>query len=297
MDRVEHDLARTLRTADAFGRRFAGPPRVVWIVLLAVGSALLGVGGAIAAEESRSAREAALIIRRAEVRLASVARRASLSKERLARVERLFRAGVISAHDLTQARAAAEEGAFVRSRLVLELEEVRASKRPHQEDLSAPLVDGRDFVAERLDLDLAEAEKRLVRADESVRAVRRRYEVGATSQTEVAAAELRVGLTRVAVAAIKARIRLRQRFAARSESAERIDLLGMREDAEAARDLGELRLAAARTALTFVERAYAAGLIGPDEVERRKTQVEAAQQEIDLAHVDLKIIALALEKR
>ena len=59
------------------------------------------------------------------------------------------------------------------------IEEITATSQPPRDELSAPLVGGRDFVKDRIMLDLAAAQERLTTAEKVYSETERRARVGA----------------------------------------------------------------------------------------------------------------------
>src|SRR5688500_7516131 len=113
------------------------------------------------------------------------ARRGRGGTSRRARAARSRRAGRWT----LRALAGASRGTRA-ARAQLNSEEIEASSQPPRDDLNAPLVGGRDFVTERIRLDLANAQHWLVVAERALATADRRVRVGAVSDLARAEAQL-----------------------------------------------------------------------------------------------------------
>jgi outer membrane protein TolC len=132
-----------------------------------------------------------LVAQQAELRIAQM--RLEVASAALADARQRYDLGVAG----REALAAAEmEVALMQAklrRIAINIEEVEASGIPPLDDISAPLVDDRDFVTERLRLDLVKAQQRLVAAEQTFGEVERRHRLG-SGVSSVALAEADVAL-------------------------------------------------------------------------------------------------------
>ncbi|MCK7468611.1 MAG: hypothetical protein MZU91_11230 [Desulfosudis oleivorans] len=102
-----------------------------------------------------------------------------LKKDRAAQAEGRYSLGLVGEDEALVAKLGAERAAADREMSVLDLEEAKASGEAPRNELYAPLVDGRDFVGERLGI-----EKKVLQADLDLRrartepALRHRVELG-----------------------------------------------------------------------------------------------------------------------
>ena len=75
-----------------------------------------------------------------------------IARNQLEEVERMHEVGVVEEQALLESRVQARQAEAEYMKLSLDVEEIRVSGKEPQNEMSAPLVDGRDFVAERLGL-------------------------------------------------------------------------------------------------------------------------------------------------
>ena len=120
--------------------------------------------------------------------------RIQLAVEELARVE--VRVGIGTAPPLAreQPRLFVAESEVQVRRMELELEEINLSGRESRDDVSAPLVSGRDFVSERLGLEMQIERQRLEMVVAELQAQARRVEVGTMTPFELNGLQLAVGV-------------------------------------------------------------------------------------------------------
>jgi hypothetical protein len=140
------------------GSRWVRTPVLVAVLMAA--SAGLGAAGVSVAERVQVERARYLVVERARLRTAISLERIKLIKREFKRVQVLTQQGMISGEALERTRTAALLARFDALRAVRRLEEARASGREPKTDLDAPLVDGRDYVAEQVAIDLLESRAR-----------------------------------------------------------------------------------------------------------------------------------------
>lgn len=111
--------------------------------------------------------------------MALAATRLELAQAQHTDVTNKIKVGVLAASALSAAQAELRtmEAAAMRARL--NVEEIKATAIPPRDDLNAPLVGGRDFVSQRIQLDLAVAQGRLTATEKALAEADRRERVGA----------------------------------------------------------------------------------------------------------------------
>jgi len=127
------------------------------MIALIMVSALFGAGGVVVKDQVQEARQQEILL--AEV--AGNQRIAEMEMDLLAQqyreVEEQYQAGLVREDALLSARLGMVQAELRLTRLRLDEEEIRSTGREPQDRLSAPLVDGRDLVTERLELDVTGA--------------------------------------------------------------------------------------------------------------------------------------------
>jgi outer membrane protein TolC len=97
-------------------------------------------------------------------------------------------------------------------RVKLNVEEVRRSGQPAQDEVTSPLVDGRDFVAERLQLDQKRVAMVAESATAAVKALKARQAVGLSDELELIEVEAEAAEALSDLRVVQERLALRKRF-------------------------------------------------------------------------------------
>ncbi|MEX2284431.1 MAG: hypothetical protein WEE89_18220, partial [Gemmatimonadota bacterium] len=168
------------------------------------------------------------------------------------------------------------------ARAQLNIEEIRATSQPPRDELSAPLVTSRDFVSDRIMLDLAGAQERMTAAERALAEVNRRVTIGTVTETERAEAEIELARARAVLAILMERRSLRREFVEKGTAAEslalRFELAQLRTDLEVAQE--SLRLARVRF----------------EAVTKQSSVGTATRLELMRAEVELRVRELELEQ-
>ena len=109
-----------------------------------------------------------------------------------------------------------------RQRMKLDTEEIQSGSASPRDDLGAPLVGGRDFVKERIQLDLADAQQRLTAAEASLSEAERQVRLGVAPMLTQTEGELELTRARGAMVVDAKRLALRQEFLAKRTAAEQL---------------------------------------------------------------------------
>ncbi|MBK6495428.1 MAG: hypothetical protein IPG05_10040 [Gemmatimonadetes bacterium] len=153
---LEEAVLRAYREADAIpviprapSTRWRDWGRIAAVLLL---GAALGIGGQFASAQVRDAKTRSEIERSVMAERELQSFRLELAKQEVKRIDAAVRLGGMPARALMEATREQRVGESAVQRLDLDLAEVRLSNAPPRNELSAPLVGGRDFVLERLRL-------------------------------------------------------------------------------------------------------------------------------------------------
>jgi hypothetical protein len=289
------NLEWQIRTAHQRGNRFSEPTEfknggIMKISVLVLASALVGAGGVVVKDGVQGLRAQEVLLTQVEGDLRMAGLRLQIARNQLEEVERMHQVGAIQEQALLESRVHARQAEAEYMKLSLDQEEVRSSGKGPQNELSAPLVDGRDFVAERLVLDEMVAAERLTAA----RAQFRRYQdlvaVGVIRSEELSEPRLALREAESQLTGIGEKISLRSRFldgemapedAMReyeiSETQTRVDLLRQAYEAAVAQYRG-------------VEERVDLGMIHESELLKARLQLMQAESQLEL--MELKLVAL-----
>ncbi len=208
---VKTSLQRTNRFSQPVRQKGAGRAGTIVLVFL---SAFIGAGAVLASEQVQQSRAKEILLLRiqGQQRIAALQREMALAN--FQDVEERYDNGLVQEEDLVIARLPLQEAEGHIQALHLNEEEIRASGEAPNDEITAPLVDGRDFVTERLRLDLEKAMGRLSLFENRLGWAMDAMESGrlAPESDHVRQAEASVVFSEADVAGIQEKMALRQRF-------------------------------------------------------------------------------------
>lgn len=269
---LEGELTRAYRRTRSL-RRYRGI--AVVLAALAVGTSV-----GLASAQIRDGAQRDSILQAARAELALVAMRRELARAQLADIDAKVRAGALSGAALHRARSEVTRMDAMTARAKLNVDEVEATARPPRDDLAAPLVDDKDFVARRMDMELMSAMGRLSEAEALLAEIDRRIRVGAETESARLDADLELTSARAAANLLMQRRALRQEYLAGKLAAaqlpDRVQDAQLRHDVMVAQE--GLRVARARLSLVTRQREIGQA----SELDRLKAEVELRERELEV---------------
>jgi hypothetical protein len=194
---LEREVLRTYRAESpsvAVPSEPRGRGREYWRVAAALILGLaLGAGVPLASAQVQGARTRTELERSIQVDREIHVLRLQLAQHEHERARQAFAAGALSEQSLLMAAAELREKEAALTKLDLDLAEVRLTSAAPRDELWAPLVGGRDFVKQRLQLLATSAQHRLNAAEAHLDAAKRNLEVGTEHLANVLATQLQVG--------------------------------------------------------------------------------------------------------
>lgn len=172
----------------------------------------------------------------------------------------------------------------------LQLEEIRLSGREPREELSAPKVSGRDFVTERLRIDLSVPEKTLEVGKKVAQDVAVRVEIGTQAPTDLEQARTFVLGVESSISALQRKLDIRQQFLSGKMDATETEL--RRLEADALHQMTSLapQIALAAKEETRLSQRAKVGLAQPVEVIEAKLHRMELETALSKAELDLALI-------
>lgn len=257
------------------------------IGVLVLASALVGAGGVVVKDGVQEARAQEILGARisAEVRIAEL--EAEFVQNRLLEVERQFEEGLVTEDAVQSARMALIEAEENLNRLLLNLEEVRSSGEEPRDEMSAPLMDGRDFVTERLAAEetIAVAWAELVL--QQLERVRDLHEAGVIEDADLTEGLLALEEADAKVTSIRSRMGFRRRFLDGAITAQEADLALERAEIEAETALLQSNLDAAMARYAEMEERVQVGAIHQSQLERARLELVRLETELEFLQVKL----------
>ena len=248
-----------------------------------VASLAVGATAGLAPAQIRQDAQRDSLLQSATADMALAATRLELARAQHTDVSNKVKVGVLGASSLSAAEAELRtmEAAAMRARL--NVEEIRAAAIPPRDDLNAPLVGARDFVSERIQLDLAVAQWRLTATEEALAETDRRLRVGAGSELARLDAELELVRKRAALGVAAERRKLRKEFVERETPAEQLTSRLQHQQLRFDAMVSETAVKVARQRLDLMTKQRAVGVVG--EVEQLKAELELKERELELASI------------
>lgn len=204
-DYLEGEISREFRHRRSFARlRFAA---------IALATLVAGTTAGMASAQIRQGAQRDSLLEAAQSELWLTGMRLELAKKMLERATSSVRAGVAGPSAVSEAESEMRQMEALAARATLNVDEVRASALPPRDDLNAPLVGRRDFVSERIQIDLFMAQQRLTAAEQALAERERQARaLGTVSEFPVLEAGLKVTRERAALGTLAERRKLRKEF-------------------------------------------------------------------------------------
>lgn len=289
VDRLEWQLASEFRRKDRL-KPAAGKvavPRYVVALSLTAGVLLMGVAATKAADLIKDSWRKKIEVARLETEVKIKRAFLELKKETADEAEKRFSLGLFSEDTVLTAKQVVERSAYDLEKTVLELEEVKASGEAPRDELYAPLVGGRDFVVERLEIG-----RRMLHVDLDLRQqiLRQRVDAAVLPKSALDAFQATLDVQDAAIADIENRLTLRKKFLTGEISAAELEVQTRMSAAE--KDLREAQSAieTMRPRLEDLRAKEAAGLVTSDEVKVIQLLLDSAQAKADLALEEIEIL-------
>jgi hypothetical protein len=251
---------------------------------------ILGAGSGFASAQVRDARQRSELEQTIAARRAMVSLRLDLAKQEHDRARQRFSTGVASADEVRGAEAVVRSFEANLARLALDMAEVRATAAAPRDELWAPLVEGRDYVKERLTVDAGLLQQRLEASTRRMEETRRRVRAGVASENDLLTAEADHAAVEQEMSLLAQKLALRGEFHDRAldeaTMTHRVQLLELSSEVRGLQR--ELQLAERRA-----ERAKAmAGAGAASDLEAKRAEVEVLERRIELQRLTQRLRAL-----
>jgi len=186
----------------------------VFVALVALVAVSMGIGGAAvaAAFQAKSNERRDLLATGFAQRVDLARQRVALAREAMQAAEQRVEVGLGLKTAVAEASAKVAEAEAQLASLELQLQEVRLTGQEPLDEIAAPLVSGRDFVGQRLQVELAAPRAALELEQLRLRDLRVRVEIGTVNPVELDVARSRVAEVEAAVEGLGRKIEIRRRF-------------------------------------------------------------------------------------
>ncbi len=294
VDRLEWQISSELRRRHRSGTATWLPSSplkaaaaIVLVVLVSMAAGGAAVGAAVQAQNNE---RRDMLTSGYERRLDLARARLANARARLTAVQRDVAVGAQPAIRLDEARLDVADSEYEVQIIDLQLQEVRLTSHEPLDDLTAPLVSGRDFVLERLHASLLRPQDGLTFARTSAQAVRRRMDVGLATATDLAEADARVLEIQATVASIQRKLEIRRQFIGGKITAVQADLRLIEAEADQRVKAIEPRLALARKQVADAERRFQVGVATHVDLAEARLRLSTLEADLAKAQLDLALI-------
>lgn len=295
VDSLEGQLGRELRRNSRSATRSG--IRALKMAGLMIGSVTLGAAAMGAAQQIQNSWRRELLEARLEVQLQMAQQRLNAQREGLETTRQQVELGVRNELDLVHFELQIAQSETDLHLRVLDLDEVQQSGREPLDDLSAPRVDGRDFVSERLRLRMDLASRHLDVVMREAGRTRDQVTLGIIGEQEAEARDLATREAELQLDALRRQLDLRSEFLDSDLSAVEAELKTLEVEARNRVVLLDQQLRFVRGELDRYQAAIAAGTVHPITAANMRTQVVEIEAQLQLAQQELMIVQRELERR
>ena len=301
VNQLEHHLRADLRRRNLAASARTWMPRsrnavALAIAAVAIASMALGGGVVAVAYEARLSEQRDLLVGNFEQRAILAKQRLALVTQQLVDMEQRVSVGLEPPESVREVRVKVREAEADLKSIELDLGEIRATGREPMHALSAPLISGRDFVSERLRVEMSVPAAALELGKMRAEAVRSRFEVGLANATDVDAAETRTIELESVVEAFQRKMGIRQTFLKGGVPAAVADLRGLEAETDLRRTALARRIDFARRQVSDLRSRIEIGTANPLNLAEAELRMQELQLAMSRAEYDLLLIRKQLGK-
>jgi hypothetical protein len=235
-----------------------------------------------------------LLLAKVETHLQLADSRLELMRQHQRHLQVRIDAGLIRAEQGNRLAADIARMEIEQRRLVLDQDEIRLSSRPPQHDLSAPVLDGRDFVTERLKLELKFVQENETQLQNEMERLEKLVALGLISPREMDQVNGNRDRVHAVVEELCRKIELRTMFLNDELTAEQVEIQAMMYDTEKRVETAGAIVDQIRNRLLDMEEKHQLGLITDTELAQARYDLEAAVAEQKLAELELQTLRLEM---
>jgi hypothetical protein len=297
VENLEWQLGRELRRAKRTGTGPRPAVRVLKMGSLVLGSVVLGAAAMGFSQQLSDAWRRELLETRLEVQLELAQQRLAVQLEVMGMTREQVEQGVRNDQDLMYFELQIAQAEVDTKIKALELEEIRLSGREPQDALSSPLVDGRDFVSEKIQVHVEVARRHLEVVRSEVELTRQRAEAGIVSEVDVQARDLSVLEAELRVEALARELEIRRAYLDSEITAVEAELKQLEVEAQNRVNLLHRQRDYFRRELERYQAAMDVGTVHPADAAAMRAQMAEIEGQLRLAESELGIVQRELERR
>lgn len=283
---IETALRRESRLAAPAG---GGMRRLRTAIVVLVALAIGGAGG-VASGRVQDARQRNSLVESVHAEMELTQTRLELAQAEYRDVKQRYEVGLAGRESIRAAEHQVRAMEAALARLQLDLQEIKATAAPPRNDLDAPVVGQRDFVRDRLHLELETAERAMVVAEQAVAQLRERAAIGTASRAALAEAEADVVRMRQEMTLVRSKLDLRKRYLQQEIAQEQVAATLRRTELTLALQRGQQEIALGRERVAQLRRQASVGLAA--ELEVKRAEVDLLERELALQRIRRELAAL-----
>ena len=292
VERLEWQLSseyrRTNRLKSTLGK-IAIPRRMVAITVM-VGILMTGVAITKAADYIKDSWRKKIEMARVETEVELKKVQLESIREMASSVKMQASNGLIREDEYLLMKLAAENAELDFKRSLLNLDEVKMSGEIPRNELYAPIVGGRDFVSERLELEKKEIELDLEQLRIHQGRVNQLIEQNLIRGDEMEHIQAEITNRKMMIDKIQERLDLRTRFLAGEITTQELEIEDRMTAAERNLHLAQSQVDSLKTQLKRLEALETQGVISQMEVKQIQYALDAAQAELKLATLEMDVL-------
>jgi hypothetical protein len=292
---LEWQIETALRRESRLARPVTGQARRMVAALIVVAALATGGIAGIAAGRVQDARQRDQLIEVARSEEAVVRLRLELAQANYDRARRQFEVGTVGRESVRDAEQQLQSMKAAAMRIQLDMEEIRATSAAPRNDLDAPLVGQRDFVKDRLTLDLQTAQQALAAAEQNAAQVTERFKVGVAPRAAQLQAEAELAVARDRLQQLIGTLDLRQRYLKGEIKADALAGVARMSELRLQLARSQLELNLMRARLDEVRRQVAVGQAS--ELDLKRSEVDLLERQMEMKRIQQEIDALNTVKR
>lgn len=292
LDRLEWQLASEYRRANRLKSappKIAVPRRLAALTLM-VGILLTGVAVITAKEYIRDSWRKKIEIARAETDVILNKAHLASMRELESSAKKQVSDGLIREEEYLALETAANTAELELQKSLLNLDEVKVSGEVPRDDLYAPIVGGRDFVSERLELSVKEAQLGLEMFLPRYERLRELVADGLIREDELESVQGDIVARKEMVEKILKQLDLRKRFLAGELTARQVEISSRAAAADRNLAIAESKVGALKTQMERAQALVSRGMIKQTEITQLQYALDAAQAEWKLAVLEKDVL-------
>jgi outer membrane protein TolC len=282
-DYLEHEITREFRHHRSFAR--------LRLTAVVMGTIAAVTTAGLASAQIRQGAQRDSLLETALSDMSLLGLRLEMTKKRLEDVTARFRVGAVGPTALAEAESELRQMEAMAARTKLNVDEIRASSLPPRDDLNAPRVGDRDFVMERLKIDLFLAQQRLTAAEQALAESERQSRVGTVSDLAVVDAGLKVIKERAALGTLAERQKLRKEFIEQGTAGEQLNRRFQHAQVRFDAFVAQETVNVLRRRLDAVQKQHAVGTASELELLRAEYELKEKEYELQMLARQLRELA------